>query len=258
MQEEDVINKQKIDCAIICDELKAVYQKHSSDREKQLTQTLEDMKVVRQAYHGNVMVGNHTVIVLKNYKKLTIVVSDRVSYDKYNEIFKLFSDAMKLMMARKFLSDKEVGELCELLNQFGEKFPVFFPQRNITRKIHEVIFTVPRFVRIYRTIGMLSEQEAESKHASINAELCSLACVRNHAERLKLVIEHEELRSYVNKGLMKPRAQHVYARIVQEHFCVLHLMERDIVHHAIQIFFRYICFLYFIIYLHYHIYEVKT
>ena len=53
---------------------------------------------------------------------------------------------------------------------------------------------------------MLSEQDGEIKHAAINAELHSLACVRNHAERIRLVIEREELCSNMNKGLLQSKA----------------------------------------------------
>ena len=54
---------------------------------------------------------------------------------------------------------------------------------------------------------MLSEQEGESKHAAVNAELRSLACVRNHAEKIRLVIEREELRAFTNKDIMKSKAR---------------------------------------------------
>ena len=57
------------------------------------------------------------------------------------------------------------------------------------KKDPQLIFNVPQFVKKHKTIGMLSEQEGESKHAGINAEFCSLACVRNHAEQMRLVVE---------------------------------------------------------------------
>ena len=47
----------------------------------------------------------------------------------------------------------------------------------MTRKIHELIFNIPRFANNWKTIGMLPEQEGESEHAAVNAELRSLACV---------------------------------------------------------------------------------
>ncbi len=58
-------------------------------------------------------------------------------------------------------------------------FHVLFPDKNITRKIHELIFNVPLFLRRFGTIGMLSEEEGESLHASINCELRQLVAVRD-------------------------------------------------------------------------------
>ena len=53
---------------------------------------------------------------------------------------------------------------------------------------------------------MLSDQ-GESKHASVNAELRSLACVRNHAKKIRLVIEREEICTFNNKDIMKSKAR---------------------------------------------------
>ena len=50
-------------------------------------------------------------------------------------------------------------------------------------------------------MGLLLEQEGESKHAAVNAELRLLACVRNHAERIQLILEKEELGSSADKNI---------------------------------------------------------
>ena len=207
LHEEDDINARVVDAKIKCDNLKANYSKMTGDRESQLNIALESIKVIRQAYHGNVMVGNHCVIVLQKYSILTNVIADMDIAVKFNFVFDQFSKIMKLIMARRFLEINEISDLEDLTDQFGEIFPIYFPERNITRKIHKLIFNVPRFVNKHKTIGMLSEQEGESKHAAINAELRSLACVRNHAEQIRLVVEREELRSYMNKDLLKPKAR---------------------------------------------------
>ena len=102
---------------------------------------------------------------------------------------------MKLLMARRFLTDVQILDVENLVNEFGTIFPTYYPERNITRKIH---------TRKYITLGMLSEQEGDSKHAAVNAELHALACVCNHADRIRLVLEREELRSHMNKDLLKP------------------------------------------------------
>ena len=154
------------------------------------------------------IVGNHCVIVLNRYHVLTDIIADNEEMcSKFNVVFSIFSNAMKLIMARRFLSDEEIDDLCQQCKLFGEVFPTHFPQRNITQTIHELVFNLPRFVRVHKTIGLLSEQEGESKHAAINAELRSLASMRNHADRLHLVLEREELRSYMNKGLLKPKTR---------------------------------------------------
>ena len=42
--------------------------------ERQLLETLDSIKIVRQTYHGNVFICNHCKIILNNYKKLCSVV----------------------------------------------------------------------------------------------------------------------------------------------------------------------------------------
>ena len=90
---------------------------------------------------------------------------------------------MDIISARRFLTNSEIVTLEEHCNMFGCLFPKYFPDRSITRKIHELVFNVPKFAKEHNTVGLLSEQEVESKHASVNAELCSLPCVRSHAEK---------------------------------------------------------------------------
>ena len=152
------------------------------------------------------MVGNHCVEVLKHYKVLTNVIKDKPTDEAhFDDVFKILSDIMEFVMARRFLTDDEITILEGNCYMLGERFPLYFPVRNITRKIHELVFNVPRFVKKWRTIGMLSEQEGESKHAAVNAELRSLACVRNHAEQIRLILEREELRSISDKNLLKAK-----------------------------------------------------
>ena len=206
IDEEDILNRDVVQARELCDNLKAEYTNIIGSHERSLNLTLESIKVVCQAYHGNVMVGNHCVIVLKQFEVLTSIISgsNQNLYTKFNEIFKIFSDIMTIVMSRRLLEDHEVSALEKLCLNFGRMFPLYFPQRSITRKIHELIFNVPNFVQRHKTIGTLSEQEGESKHASINAEIRPLANVRNASERICLVLEREELRSMIDKTLLIP------------------------------------------------------
>ena len=169
IDEEEELSHEIICLGAVCDDLNAVYHNVIGSREKALISALESIKVVRQAYHGNVMVGNHCVKVLKNCQVLTNVISDEISYNHFNEIFDIFND-MTLVMSKRFLTEEEILKFDEQCVVFGQKFPMYFPERNINRKMHELIFNIPKFVHKYKTIGMLSEQEGES-NASINAEI---------------------------------------------------------------------------------------
>ena len=205
IEDESEMNKEIVAVRTQCDDLKAEYNRIIGARERSLNLALESLKVVRQAYHGSVMVGNHCVIVLEKYLELTSVINDHTElYHKLNTIFELFRKIMKLVMKKRFLEDYEISSLENLCNNFGRTFPRFFPERNIIRKIHELIFHLPPVVKKYRTVGMRSEQEGESKHAAVNAELRPLANVRNSSERICLVLEREELRSMMDKTLIQP------------------------------------------------------
>ena len=178
INEEDILNRWVIEAKVKCDDVQATYRSIVGSREKRLTDALESINVVRQAYHGNVMVGNHCVILLKMYLVLTSVIEDHiVAREHFNEIFSLLAAIMNLVIAQRFLTEDECNDLEKLCEGLGGKFQIFFPYRKITRKIHKLIFNIPRFANNWKTIGMLSEQEGESKHAAVNAELCSLTCV---------------------------------------------------------------------------------
>ena len=205
LADEQSTTKRKIESQVVADNLKSAYHKFLGDREKKLELALEHMKVVRQAYHGNVMVGNHSKIVLERHKELTEVIADHPELKaKFDRLFEIFGEAMRYTMARRFLLEDEIEKLEELVIEFGKLFPVYFPERYITRKIHELIFNFVPFAKKSKTIGLLSEQESESKHAAVNAALRMTACVRNHAERIKLVLEREEMRALTDKSIVTP------------------------------------------------------
>eukprot|EP00112_Aurelia_sp_Birch-Aquarium-sp1_P023111 Seg6757.3 transcript_id=Seg6757.3/GoldUCD/mRNA.D3Y31 product="hypothetical protein" protein_id=Seg6757.3/GoldUCD/D3Y31 len=134
------------------------------------------------------------------------------------------------MSANRFLLEDEIQELQTLCYRFGDLLPVFFPERNLTCKMHELVFMVPKFVKELKTLGKLSE-EGESLHAAVNQELRQLACVRDQGEKIRLVLERQELRSSVNKLLMKGTAR-LCGKCKskgERHFLEQALMGKDIV-----------------------------
>ena len=56
------------------------------------------MNVERQAYHGNVFVGNHCVIVLNPYLELTNIISDHPKYADFNAVLGVFHEGVKYMI----------------------------------------------------------------------------------------------------------------------------------------------------------------
>ena len=58
-----------------CLRLKSLIEEMVGPTEKNLLKLLDEIKVVRQAYHGNVFVGNHCKIILRNFVMLCDVIS---------------------------------------------------------------------------------------------------------------------------------------------------------------------------------------
>ena len=129
IDEEEMMNAELIDSKIKCDNYQAKYRSVIGLHEKALNDALEAIKVIRQAYHGNVMVRKHCVMVLKKFTVLTSVIKEDESCLQFEEIFTLLA----LVMARRFLIPEEIERLENLCSKFGAKFP-FFSQKKYHKK----------------------------------------------------------------------------------------------------------------------------
>ena len=202
--EEDRLQLEINELSKPCYELKARAACKMGSREKLPNRKLEDMKVIRQAYHGNVFVGNHCKLILNTYESLCNVVADKPDFHhKLNTVFGIFSKICPLLFLKsRHLTSDEIASIKQLCNEFGEVFPVFLPECNVPRRLHEVILNVPRFVSEFRMTGITSEEEGRSIHASVNSELCQLFSVREPARKLPLTLKRQELRSKAPKSLL--------------------------------------------------------
>ena len=70
------------------------------DGEKKLLSILDEIGVKRQAYHGNVFIGNHCQVILAkdknqvfNFVKLCNVLTDKVTKDHFVELFRIYREA---------------------------------------------------------------------------------------------------------------------------------------------------------------------
>ena len=88
--------------------------------------------------------------------------------------------------------------MCRSCKKFAEMYPMYLDE-NITRKIYEVICTVPRFVQEQKTLGLFCEQLLESLHATVNVEIHQLVSVKNKAEKLHLAFVRQELCAITDK-----------------------------------------------------------
>ena len=125
-------------------------------------------------------------------------------HTKFIELFSLFNMIQPLIfMKQRMLKDEEITLVKDACYKFSALFPLYFPEKNITRNIHEFVFSVPRFINIFKTTALLSEEEGESLHAAVNMELRQLIAVRNPAEKMQLLLKRQELRSKASKNLIR-------------------------------------------------------
>ena len=105
----------------------------------------DDIGVKRQAYHGNVFVGNHCKVILAkdkngvfNFSKLCSVLPDENLKKKFADLFELCSVARNFMACKRYLNSEETDTLLFSCYEFKTKIPVYFPDVLLTRKIHEL------------------------------------------------------------------------------------------------------------------------
>ena len=171
------------------------------DYERQLLEILDRIKIVHQAYHGNVSISNHCKIILNNYEKLCDVVSDEPKFQKHiSECFRISSEFDKLISAKRFLTETEINTVKSLWAAFGN-FTKYFPNKNISQKIQKLIFDIPRLLVKHKTLGYLTEEEGESVRHSINKQLRQYQVATDEGEKLQLVITNEQLLSTADKKL---------------------------------------------------------
>ena len=120
------------------------------------------------------------------------------------------------MARRGFLNSEEINTLVFSCFEFGAKFPDYFPDVLFTRKIHELDFDVPRFVKEHRTVILFSEEEGKSIHHAINLDGAQLLGVRQRDLQLKLLIERHETRALADRSLLARRSRKCRECVEQE------------------------------------------
>ena len=70
---------------------------------------------------------------------------------------------------------------------------IFVFKGSVAPKIHDLVFHLPRIARHLGTVGGVREDNLESKHAIGNSLRRRLACVRAEEEKLKLMLQLDEV-----------------------------------------------------------------
>lgn len=174
--------------------------------EKELVAKLQKHNIDRQAFHGEVFVGNHCKLVLAHHNDIcSVLPSDDTTRTGVVELYGIFAKLYPLIFTKRTLDEDEIEMVQSLCWAIGKRYPVLFPQKSIPRKIHELVFDVPRFVQKHKTIGRFSEEEGESLHNAVNQDLRRLASVRKPELKLGLLLEGQELRGSVDRSLAVPK-----------------------------------------------------
>ena len=184
---------------------------------------LDDIAVKRQAYHGNVFVGNHCKVILAkdkngvfNFSKLCSVLPDQTLSKTFFNLFELYSVARNLMARKGYLNSEEIDTLVISCHEFGTKFPLYFPDAPLTPKIYELAFDVPRFVKEHQTVGLFSEEEGESIHHAINMKNAQLVGVWQKDLQLRFLIELHETRAEADRSFFATRPRKCRECVRQE------------------------------------------
>ena len=98
------------------------------------------------------------------------------------------------------MTEDEIRTVKDLSTGLG-KFTLYFPKETVTRKMHELIFDVPRFLAQHKILGYLSEEEGKSLQCSINKQLRQYQNVRDQSDKLQLIVTNEELLSTADRSL---------------------------------------------------------
>jgi hypothetical protein len=117
---------------------------------------------------------------------------DRVRLHKYRNVYFLFqcyATVYWYITVTRILTVQESEFCTEKCHQFMREFRAVFPNERVTPKMHFLSVEIPRFLRQFRTVGLLSEQNVESFHAHVNRLRRQYATVYAPHARYKLIFQ---------------------------------------------------------------------
>ena len=155
-----------------------------SQSEHLYRQQLKLLNIDLQIYHVGTMIGNHCDIYLDNYESLTIYISDENSRLFFNNYFSIIKQIIRKCQAKHWLSEEDIELVTQLCMELGQQWPKLY--KSITTKVDDIINHLPRFIKEFKTLGFLSEEDTESLNIDMNVILRPLSCIRSKHLKLKL------------------------------------------------------------------------
>ena len=141
-----------------------------------LRRNLDSLGVEANAYFGGEvsLVGNywHKILVDFREKKKSLMTF----LEPYPDLYKLHDEAWeKISAIEKFMATpnpspeyaEEAAKMCE---EFGEIFPMNFPEKSLTKKIHTLVYVMPKYIREQNICHLMLklEQAGEKLHNILN------------------------------------------------------------------------------------------
>ena len=183
----------------------------SGPRQRQLKAGMKKLGDVAR-YHGGDMQGKQVQKLLDDARDESFEILDCVKdkeniYQKYSAALTCLADVSDALKTKGHDFDDEgvemVKQMCE---EWGQIWPMLFPDRNLTPKGHILSFVFPRIIEEHRTFFRFYkvEEKGESIHAIMNDINRKCWVIKNKEARLWKIIERYELRNVTNVNITKP------------------------------------------------------
>ena len=113
-------------------------------------------------------------------------------------VFKKLAQCYELYGPSRELCQHEVEILCIRCYSYGNWFPVNFPEAQLKRKFHILVFHVPEKARLADTVGMEADHVAEFIQPVCVRYERAAATIQNIEQKMKYIVQATELNNDSN------------------------------------------------------------
>ena len=174
---------------------RAVLSSWVGSRRKELNRLLEEvLQVVRQAYQGGTIVGNHVQKILEHHEKLSVVLAERPEIQElFNTFCGHYHAVHRLMKAARWLTSTEIATLESSCTTIGRLWPQVFKGSTIPPKVDVLVFVVPAFAKRWGTLGGHGEERIEALHQVYNRFGRTFASMRHKGEAAAKAMKNQRV-----------------------------------------------------------------